>query len=130
MKRQRGFTLVEILVAMAVVAIALAALVSAGGQSTSNVSAFRDRTYAQWVASNAMTELRLDPELREETERDGEELMMNQRWEWEAEVVDTADPNLLRIDVRVFMPGQENSIVTLTGFKGTSPDPQRKASSP
>ena len=119
--QQQGFTLIEILVAMSVVAIALAALISAGGQSTGNAAALRDRTYAQWVASNALTELRLDRELDEEGQRDGDELMMNQRWEWRAEIVDTADPQLMRIDVRVYMPDQENSIVTLTGFKGRSP---------
>ena len=120
-RQQLGFTLIEILVAMTVVAIALAALISAGGQSTSNAAALRDRTYAQWIASNALAELRMDPELDEEGRRNGDELMMNQRWEWRAEIANTPDPQLLRIDVRVYMPGQQNSIVTLTGFKGRSP---------
>lgn len=120
MNRQHGFTLMEILVAMTVVAVALATLISAGGHSTSNAAALRDRTYAQWIAANALTELRLNREIDEPGRENGDELMMNQRWIWRAEIVATPDPNLLRIDLRVYMPGQENSIVTLTGFKGTS----------
>lgn len=115
--RQSGFTLVEILVALAVVAFALSALVSASGQSSNNAAALRDRTYAQWVASNALTELRLDPGINKETRQSGDELMAGQRWDWRAEVINTPDPNLLRIDVRVFPQGEDGSVVTLTGFK-------------
>lgn len=123
--RQQGFTLVEILVAMTVIAFALAALITSSGQSTNNASALRDRTYAHWVATNAMTELRLDPEVNEPERHTGDEQLATQRWSWEAEIVTTPDPNLLRIDVRVSRAG-EGTIVTLTGFKGRS-QPQEES---
>lgn len=114
--RQHGFTLVEILVAMAVIAIGLVALVGASGRSTQTAAELRDRTYAQWVAANAMTELRLDPGIDEESRQDGEEQLAGEWWQWQADISDTPDPDLLRIDVRVAR-GDSGSIVTLTGFK-------------
>lgn len=114
---QHGFTLVEILVAMAVIAFPLAALISASGQSTSNAASLRDRTYAQWVAANALTELRLDPDANEPGRRNGDEEMANARWRWQAAITTTPDPNLLRIDVEVSLVGEEGSMVVLTGFK-------------
>lgn len=129
-RREHGFTLVEILVAMAVIAFSLAALISASGQSTSNAASLRDRTYAQWVAANTLTELRLDREVNEAGRRNGDEEMANARWRWQAAITTTPDPNLLRIDVEVSLAGDDGSMVVLTGFKKKPGQPQVQDSSP
>ncbi len=56
---QRGFTLIEVLVALAIVAIGMAALLSALSSSADSASYLRDKTFAEWVALNRIEEVRL-----------------------------------------------------------------------
>ena len=57
--RQHGFTLLEVMVALAVIAFALAAAVSAVSGNTRNAAGLQQRTYAHWVAMNKMAELQI-----------------------------------------------------------------------
>ena len=54
-----GFTLIEVLVALAIVAIGMAAVLGALNSSADTVSYLRDKTFAQWVALNRIAGLRL-----------------------------------------------------------------------
>jgi general secretion pathway protein I len=59
MRRASGFTLIEVLVALAVVALALAAGLRAADALTDNARRLEDVVAAQWCADNQLTELRL-----------------------------------------------------------------------
>ena len=54
--KQRGFTLLEVMVALAILALTLGAMIQAGGASARNVAMLRDRTLASWVALNKVNE--------------------------------------------------------------------------
>ena len=56
--RGRGFTLVEVLVALAIIAVALMAALRVAGQGTLTVGELRSRLLAGWVAENLLTEQR------------------------------------------------------------------------
>jgi general secretion pathway protein I len=59
MKNARGFTLIEVLVALVIVAIALGAGIKAAGALTNNAERLSEVSAAQWCAENLLTELRL-----------------------------------------------------------------------
>lgn len=121
MRNVRGFTLMEILVALAVVGIALAALLGASGRATRDAAELRDRTYANWVAQNVLTEIRISPETLDTGTRRGTEMMVGQNWAWTAEINAAALPSLRQIVIRVGREDVEGSIVTLSAFRLTQP---------
>lgn len=121
MKNERGFTLMEILVALAVVGIALAALLGASGRATRDAAELRDRTYANWVAQNVLTEIRISEETLETGTRRGTETMVGQTWTWTAEISAAAIPSLRHILIHVGREGAEGSIVTMSAFRLTQP---------
>lgn len=100
----RGFTLVEVMVAMAVVAVALPALLYALMQQIDGSAYLRDRTLASWVAANKMSELRLVSASRQglpANDVSGEVEFASRRWYWWVDQETTELPRLVRVTVRV-----------------------------
>ncbi|GHH54369.1 type II secretion system minor pseudopilin GspI [[Pseudomonas] boreopolis] len=60
-RRPGGFTLIEVMIALAIVSIALVAIMRAVGVSTSNQGLLRDRALALMAAENRLAELQLSP---------------------------------------------------------------------
>lgn len=94
-----GFTLIEILVALAVIATAVAAVVAGVSGYVNNAGYLRDRTVAQWVVMNKIAEMQLSSEWPSPGERRGETLMANREWSWKVKIAATDDPDVLRLDV-------------------------------
>jgi general secretion pathway protein I len=115
--RRAGFTLVEVLVALAIVSIALLAALRAAGQGTSNAGELRARVLAGWVAENLLAEHHargdwLPLGIRRGTERQG-----GAEFAWREEVVATPHSAFRRVDVLVFAASDESrSLARLTGF--------------
>lgn len=102
MKASRGFTLMEVLVALGVLAVAMAAVTSAIGAGVSNAGHLRDRTLAQWVAMNKVAELQISREWAPPGETKGTYEMANREWRWEVKVSETDEEAVHRVDVKVF----------------------------
>jgi general secretion pathway protein I len=120
-RRDAGFTLVEILVALAVIAIGTAAAVAAVSGNVGNAAYIQDRTLAHWVAMNKVAELQVAPQWPNTGTQRGDSLMASQEWNWEVKVSDTDDPDVRRVDVRVFADkDQKETLATLVAYVGRS----------
>ncbi|MGB0956109.1 MAG: type II secretion system minor pseudopilin GspI [Panacagrimonas sp.] len=121
MRRQAsGFTLVEVLIAVAVLAIAMSAVISTMARQASNASYLREKTIAIWVAHNRLVEIQLQTEWPDTGKSDGEMQMADQDWRWETEVEKTPEEELRRVEVRVYHPDDETraSMAQLSAFIG------------
>lgn len=121
----RGFTLIEVLVALVIVSLGMLGVIQAVGQTASNTSYLRDKTVAHWVAMNRLTEARLQDRPPEIDETSDEVDMAGRRWRWTMQVTQTEVQSMRRIDIRVRpADADENtSLASLTGFYGTAVAP-------
>ena len=120
-RRVCGFSLLEVLVALAVIAIALAALVSAATGQIKIAERTRDKAIAGWVAANILTDLKLRERFPEPGERTGVVTMANQRFSWRALVQTTVESDLRRIDLRVSLKVEgapDQPVLSRTEFAG------------
>jgi general secretion pathway protein I len=124
--KRAGFTLIEVLVALAIVSIALMSALRAAGQGTNNVGELRSRLLAGWVAENLLAEHHarrdwLPLGIQRGTGREG-----GLDFAWREEVIATPNPSFRRVDVRVFATGEEShSLAHLAGFVVYSPGSAR-----
>ena len=120
-KRHAGFTLLEILVALVILAVALTAVIRAVTSNASNLGYMRDKTLAHWVAMNHITELHINKEWLPVGTKSGSEFMANRDWYWYTKVSATADEDVRRIEISVSADDDdENPLTTLTAFIGNS----------
>ena len=118
MRTSRGFTLIEVMVAMAIAALGLAAVAASVSQMVDAGVAMKQRTYASWIAQNKIAELRLANTQPEVSSSSGEVTYANSEWEWRAETTETGIEGFYRIDVSVSHAGSEYVVRTVTGFLG------------
>jgi general secretion pathway protein I len=115
---QRGFTLLEVLIALMVVAVSLAAIAGEMVQMINAATTMQNRTYASWIAHNKITEMRLANVVPDVSTSSGEVDYAGREWAWRAVVSETGVTNLYRVDVTVSFPGGEAVMRPVTGFIG------------
>ena len=123
MRRSQGFTLIEVLVALAIVAIGMAAVLGALSSSANTSAYMRDKTFAQWVALNHITMLRLSGQMTQTGTSDGDTDFAGRKWHWRREVTATQVPGVVRIDVKVRpaeIKGDDDNgwFTTVSGIQG------------
>jgi len=107
-----GFTLIECLAALAVLAVAAGGLIGVAQAHIDAVEGLRARTYAQWIAENRLAELQLA--LPQAQPRRA--VMMDQAYEVVSTLTPTKDPDLQAVVIRVSRPGRPQADATLRGF--------------
>lgn len=116
-RRVRGFTLVEVMVALAIVAIGLIAAFNGIIQMAHSTTVLRERALADWIAMNQITEIRLSDNFPDVGRSDGDTEFAGRNWRWEAQIAETGVTGLRRIDLSVAYEESPADIVTImTGF--------------
>lgn len=112
----RGFTLLEVLVALALLALAMAALVHTVAAQASQLREARLRTEAQWVASNVLAQARLAPSLPADGLREGRMPMGNRVWTWRWVATPAGTPGVSHLRIAVHAPEDDRLVLALDGF--------------
>jgi general secretion pathway protein I len=97
----RGFTLIEVLVALAIVTVGMAAVLGTLSSSADTIIYLRDKTFANWVALNQIALVRISGQLPAPGKSDGDVDFAGRKWHWRQEVNTTQVPGMVRIDVSV-----------------------------
>ena len=120
MRRIAGFTLLEVLIALAVLAISSLAVLSQTGQSIKQLQLLEAKTMALWIAENQLNTLRASDQWPGLGRRSQRMSMVNQEWIISTEISATSEPWLRKVtvDVSTDVAGSEVALLTLTGYKG------------
>ncbi len=130
----RGFTLLEVLVALAIFASVSAVVLTAAGRSLTNAGRLEELTLAGWIADNRISELQLQ-QIPPSIGRETQELDYGSRkWQTLSEIEASADPGLLRVTVWVALQTprgrsgsvSERAVTSLTGFIAIGPGVARQ----
>ncbi|MFQ5994201.1 MAG: type II secretion system minor pseudopilin GspI [Acidiferrobacterales bacterium] len=115
-KPPRGFVLVEVLIALAILAIAMAAIIGAIAQSIDTTAALRDRNVAMWVAQDRLVFHRMRRDWPATRTTTGTREMAGYTWRWQQVVITTPVAELRRIEIEVREGERPDVLARLVGF--------------
>jgi general secretion pathway protein I len=115
--QQSGLTLIEVMVSVAILAFSLSALVKMTGQSANTLSYLEKKTFAQWVASNQINQIRANNTWLPIGQSQGKELMGGVTWYWTITTSNTDVSDLRRLEISVQQNQQDEPVYSLTAFK-------------
>lgn len=112
---QRGFTLLEIMVALRVFATLAAAVLSASQYVVKQTGRIEEKVFSAWVADNRLNELHLPPALTLGQQQQDVN-MGRRRWVLREQVSLASDPRLLRLDVEVSLDARGPTLHRASGW--------------
>lgn len=116
---QKAFTLLEVLVAMSVLAIGMLTLIKVSNQTTIQTSYLKEKTLAQWVAINKINEVKLESNWPDKGSSNGTVTMANRDWYWKLKVSDYKkhfqNIRMLEVDIRL-EDKNDDALVSFVSF--------------
>ena len=115
-KHTTGFTLIEVMVALTIIAISLGALLNTSGTQANSATYLKQKTLAHWVALNELTQIRIDGKFPDIGDKKDSTTMANHEWHWIRTTKRTADNNTREITFKIFVDKEyKQSLTTLRG---------------
>lgn len=113
-RRDSGFTLVEMLVALAIFSLAALALLRLEGATVANTARLQDQAIAQIVARNIAVETLTDPAPPAYGRESGQAVNAGRRWSWTRETGRSPEPRIQQIEISVQgQLGEEGARLTI-----------------
>ena len=128
-RQPHGFTMIEVLVALAIVVLGMSALMTTITSSADTTTRLREKSFAEWVGFNQLSSTRLPLTAPSTGTMEGDVDFANGNWHWLQTIDQIELPGVLRITVQVRrnVPGaaavsisNTNWLATVVGFYGTS----------
>ena len=121
LRNSSGMTLIEVLVALVVIALSLGAVITSINQSVTDFDAVRTRSFAHWVAMNRAVELQLALSARAGT-TETQELLAGRDWRVETTISAIAGSEVLRANIRVLLGEEdERALADVIAYIGKTP---------
>jgi len=116
---EKAFTLIEIMVALAIIALTMGAIIENTTASTRNALYLQEKTIATWIAMNQISLVRARREWTSVSNKKGEVEMANREWIWKMQILNTDDPNMRRLNVDVYLADNDSqALASMSGFLG------------
>jgi general secretion pathway protein I len=116
-RNQKAFTLLEVLVALTIIAITLGAIIKTSSEQAANTAYLKQKTIANWVALNAHNQLLLEkawPSIGKSTDSAN---MANHDWHWQREIQKTLSPDTRKVIYRVYVDeDRQQQVSKLTAY--------------
>lgn len=116
-KHFSGFTLLEVMIALTIIAISLGALLDTSGSQASSVTYLKQKTLAHWVAVNELTQIRIGKEFPDTGDKKGSTTMANHDWYWIRTTKKTEDKDALEVTFSMYADEDyEQNLTSLIGY--------------
>lgn len=117
--RQKGFTLLEVVIALGILALALTAAIKGISSNINNATHLKEMTLAHWVGMNKVAEMQVSGEWPSATQLKGNAEMAGIDWFWTVNVSTTEDDEVRRLDVSVAPESNHDQVMsTLVAYLG------------
>lgn len=116
-KHSTGFTLIEVMIALTIIAISLGALLSTSGSQANNATYLKQKTLAHWVAVNELAQIRIGREFPDVGDKKGSTRMANHDWYWIRTTKKTEDKDALEVTFTVYADEDyQQNLTSLIGY--------------
>ena len=116
-KQNAGFTLIEVMVALTIIAISLGALLNSSGTQARSTGYLKQKTLAHWVAVNELTQIRIAKEFPDLGDKEGSTEMANKEWFWTRTTKATEDKDARQIKFSLYADkDRTKNLTTLIGY--------------
>lgn len=125
--KAKGFTLIEVVVAVGIVAVALAVMVQSVTDLAMNNQRLKEQVFAQWVAHNVMERELLSMPKFQAGSQSGTEDLANNTWFWKRRIVKTTMPKFYQYEVDIYKrKDDKNAVYTLSAYYSEAVKPCAK----
>ncbi|MBE9568484.1 MAG: type II secretion system minor pseudopilin GspI [Proteobacteria bacterium] len=115
--KSSGFTLIEVMVALTIIALSLGALLSTSGSQANNATYLKQKTLAHWVAVNELTQMRISKQFPDLGDKKGSTEMAENEWFWVRTSKATEDKDARQISFTVYADkDRTRNLTSLTGY--------------